>query len=79
MSEAITVTEAKTQLSRLIERARAGEEIVIRRGPHPVAKLVAYTPESKRREPGDLRGKIRMSEDFAEPLEELAGDFGIAS
>lgn len=79
MSHAITVTEAKTQLSRLIERARAGEEIVIRRGRHPVAKLIAYTPDRKRREPGDLRGKIRMSEDFAEPLEELADDFGITS
>jgi len=79
MSDAITVTEAKTQLSRLIERAQAGEEIVIRRGPRPVAKLVAYSPEHKPREPGDLRGKIWMSDDFAEPLEELADHFGIGS
>jgi len=79
MSDAITVTAAKAQLSRLIERVRAGEEIVIRRGPHPVAKLVAYTPERKRREPGDLRGKIYMSDDFEEPLKELADDFGIGS
>ncbi len=79
MADAITVTEAKTQLSRLIERARAGEEIVIRRGPRPVAKLVAYSPELEPRAPGDLRGKIWMSDDFQEPLEELADDFGIGS
>ncbi len=48
MSEAVTVTEAKTQLSRLIERACEGEEIVIRRGPRPVAKLVAYAPRASR-------------------------------
>lgn len=77
MQRAITVTEAKAQLSRLIERAQGGEEVVIRRGPQPVAKLVAYAPEQPRREPGDLRGKIRMSDDFEEPLEGLADDFGI--
>jgi prevent-host-death family protein len=76
---AITVTEAKAQLSRLIERALGGEEIVIRRGARPVAKLVAYTPERRPREPGDLRGRIRMSDDFTEPLEELPDEFGIGS
>jgi prevent-host-death family protein len=76
MSETVTVTEAKTQLSRLIERASAGEEIVIRRGPRPVAKLIAYAPERKPRIPGDLQGKIWMSDDFDEPDEELERLFG---
>ncbi len=77
MSETVTVTEAKTQLSRLIERATEGEEIVIRRGPRPVAKLVAYAPERKRRIPGDLKGKIWMSDDFNEPDEEIERLFGM--
>jgi prevent-host-death family protein len=77
MSEAVTVTEAKTQLSSLLERVTNGEEIVIRRGPRPVAKLVAYTPEPKRRVPGDLRGKIWMSDDFDEPDEEIERMFGM--
>jgi prevent-host-death family protein len=42
MSETVTVTEAKAQLSRLIDRAIAGERIVIRKRQRPVAKLVRY-------------------------------------
>jgi prevent-host-death family protein len=76
MSETVTVSEAKTQLSRLIERATDGEEIVIRRGQRPVARLVAYVTERKPRVPGDLRGKIWMSDDFDEPDEEVERLFG---
>jgi len=75
VSEAVTVTEAKTQLSSLIERVSDGEEIVIRRGQRPVAKLVAYR-EGTRRVPGDLAGRIWMSDDFDEPDEELERLFG---
>jgi prevent-host-death family protein len=77
VSEAVTVTEAKTQLSRLIERVTDGEEIVIRRGKRPVAKLVAYATERKHRVPGDLRGQIWMSDDFDEPDEEIERLFGV--
>jgi prevent-host-death family protein len=77
MSETVTVTEAKTQLSSLIERVRGGEEIVIRRGAHPVAKIVAYTAEAKPRQPGALRGQIWMSDDFDEPDEEIERLFGM--
>ena len=77
MSEIVTVTEAKTQLSRLIERVGAGEEIVIRRGRKPVAKIVAYVPERKRRIPGDLKGKIWIREDFDEPDGEIERLFGM--
>jgi len=73
---AVTVTEAKTQLSSLIERVTDGEEIVIRRGREPVAKLIAYVPARKRRVPGDLEGQIWMSDDFDEPDEELERLFG---
>jgi antitoxin (DNA-binding transcriptional repressor) of toxin-antitoxin stability system len=74
----VTVTEAKTQLSSLIERVTGGEEIVIRRGQRPVAKIVAYTPEEpKRRKPGDLKGQIWMSDDFDEPDEEIERLFGM--
>lgn len=76
-TEAITVTEAKTQLSRLIERAAGGEEIVIRRGRSPVAKLVGYKEQPKRRIPGDLEGQIWMSDDFDEPDEEIERLFGL--
>jgi prevent-host-death family protein len=51
MAETVTIHVAKTQLSRLVARAEAGEEIVIARGATPVAKLVPLTP----REPAEAR------------------------
>jgi prevent-host-death family protein len=76
-SDVVTVTEAKTQLSSLLERVTKGEEIVIRRGQRPVAKIVAYTEERKPRMPGALRGQIWMSDDFNEPDEEIERLFGM--
>ena len=70
--EKVTIHKAKTELSKLIARVEAGEEIVIARGATPVAKLVPV-PESatqERRKPGalaHLRGKI-PSDVFLEPL-----------
>lgn len=74
---AVTVTEAKTQLSSLIERVTEGEEIVIRRGQRPVAKLVRYDEPPVRRQLGALRGQIWMSDDFDEPDEEIERLFGM--
>ncbi|HEV3035504.1 MAG TPA: type II toxin-antitoxin system prevent-host-death family antitoxin [Solirubrobacteraceae bacterium] len=75
-ASAVTVTEAKAQLSSLVERVGRGEEIVIRRGRQPVAKLIAYVPARERRVLGDLEGQIWMSDDFDEPDEELERLFG---
>ncbi len=55
----VTVQEAKTQLSRLLRRVEAGEEVVIRRGPDPVAVLVrAPVKPGARQIWGDLEGSI---------------------
>jgi len=59
--------DAKTQLSRLAERAANGEEIVIARNGRPVAKLVA-ADERKPLRLGLWRGKVWMSDDFDDPL-----------
>lgn len=64
----INVHEAKTHLSRLLERVSQGEEIVIARSGRPVARLVPYT--SAPRQPGRLKGKIRIAADFDAPLPE---------
>lgn len=69
----MTIHEAKTHLSRLVQRAHAGEEIVIRRGTVPMAKLVRYDPKPVPRVPGRLRGQIEMADDFDE-LDEVMGD-----
>lgn len=69
-----TIHEAKTNLSKLIEQACQGEEVVIARGPEPVVRLVPIADVKGRRQPGALRGKLRVGPEFFEPLadEELA-------
>ena len=60
----VSIHEAKTNLSRLIARVEAGEEIVLRRRDTPVAKLVAYEAFASERVPGALKGKLHLAEDF---------------
>jgi prevent-host-death family protein len=70
MGKTVNVHEAKTHLSKLLERVQLGEEIVIARSGKPVARLVAVKEPGRRREPGSARGQIRMAEDFDAPLPE---------
>ena len=65
----VNVHQAKTQLSRLLARVEAGEEVVIARRGEPVARLVAGKPRSKR-PPDVLKGKVVIPESFFEPLSE---------
>ena len=64
----ITIHKAKTQLSKLIEQACHGEEIVIARGSEPVVRLVAIRNPNGDRKAGALKGKIRIGPEFFEPL-----------
>jgi prevent-host-death family protein len=66
--ETITIHKAKTQLSRLIEKACRGEEIVIARGKEPVVRLVAIAPKNRKRKPGAWKGKISYTADAFAPL-----------
>jgi prevent-host-death family protein len=66
----INVYAAKTQLSRLLDRAARGEEVVITRNGRPVARLVPAAPARGPRRLGTLKGKIRVSKDFDAPLPE---------
>lgn len=66
----VSIYAAKTQLSRLIDRAMAGEEIVITRHGRPVAKLVRADSLGEPRRLGLLRGRIRIADDFDAPLPE---------
>ena len=65
----VNVHEAKTQLSRLLAQAEAGEDVVIARRGEPVARLVAYKPKGKR-QPDVLKGKVVIPDSFFEPLPE---------
>jgi prevent-host-death family protein len=64
----VSVYDAKTNLSRLLDRAAGGEEVIITRNGRPVAKLVAATPPRKPRKLGLLKGRIRLGKDFDAPL-----------
>ncbi|NOY94512.1 MAG: type II toxin-antitoxin system Phd/YefM family antitoxin [Deltaproteobacteria bacterium] len=67
--EQINLHAAKTHLSKLVDRAAAGEEIILARAGRPVARLVALRPQRAAREPGLLRGQIVIADDFDVPLD----------
>lgn len=66
----INIHAAKTHLSRLVEDASAGEEIVIAKAGRPIAKLVPLenTAEPQRRRLGGLAGQIALPPNFDDPL-----------
>lgn len=71
--------EAKTQLSRLVERVEAGEDVVIQRNGKPVARLVAVVeePRSLASVRGVWRGRVRIADDFDELPRDIAAAFGV--
>ena len=64
----INIHAAKTQLSRLVEDAAAGEEIIIAKAGKPVARLCALAATRPQRVLGRLRGKIHVPDNFDDPL-----------
>ena len=69
----VDVHEAKTNLSRLIAKVEAGEEVVIARRGTPVARIVRVRKQGKRQF-GSMKGRIKLDDSFFDPLpeEELA-------
>jgi prevent-host-death family protein len=63
----VNLYEAKTSLSKLVERAAAGEEIIIAKAGKPKARLVPLTDRALRK-PGGWEGKVWVADDFDEPL-----------
>ncbi|CAN5351516.1 MAG: type II toxin-antitoxin system Phd/YefM family antitoxin [Gemmatimonadetes bacterium] len=67
MTKIVNVHEAKTHLSRLLDRVRAGEEIILAKAGKPYARLVPLA-EGEERKPGLTRG--RLTDEFFQPLPE---------
>ena len=67
MDKAINVHEAKTHLSRLLERVEAGEEITLARAGRPVARLIPYRPQREPRRPGQWKGRLWLAPDWDSP------------
>ena len=71
------ISEAKAQLSALIEKVLAGEDVIIGKAGKPIARLVRYEPHVESRRPGALRGQIKISDDFDALPEDIAKAFGM--
>jgi prevent-host-death family protein len=72
----INIYEAKTQLSKLVERAAAGQDVIIARGGKPVARLTRLEPPPRKIRFGLLKGKVKVARDFDAPLpEDLIAQF----
>jgi prevent-host-death family protein len=64
----VNIHEAKTHLSRLLERVAMGEEVIIAKAGTPVAKLVPLHARSKKRTLGSAKGEFTVPDDFNDPL-----------
>lgn len=67
-SATVNIYEAKTQLSRLVDQAAAGEEIIIARGGKPVARLSRLVAPPRKIRFGVLKGQVKVAPDFDAPL-----------
>jgi|EndMetStandDraft_3_1072993.scaffolds.fasta_scaffold46335_3 prevent-host-death family protein len=72
---AINIYDAKAQLSKLVARAEAGEEITLARNGRPVARLVPLGRRTAPRVPGALKGQIVIHDDFDELDDETLRDW----
>ena len=71
-----SITEAKAQLSALIQRVQEGETVIIKKAGKPVAVLNGYDPLAGKRNPGALKGQIVIADDFDQLPDDIAGAFG---
>ena len=71
------ISEAKAQLSALIEKVLSGEEVIIGKAGKPVARLIKYENNNRGRRPGALKGKIKIAADFDELPDDISKAFGM--
>lgn len=71
------ISEAKSQLSSLIEKVKAGEDVIIGKAGKPVARLIKFEMKDTPRKPGALKGKIKIEDDFDEFPDDIAKAFGM--
>ena len=75
VGDTLNLYVAKTNLSKLVERAAAGEEIIIAKAGKPKAKLVPYRPELGPRKPAHALGLTFIADDFAAPMPDVVAAF----
>ncbi len=75
--EIADIHEAKSQLSKLIEHAINGEEVIIAKAGQPMVRLVPIRPDESPRVGGQWKGRVRIAGDFDTLPEDIAGGLGI--
>jgi prevent-host-death family protein len=75
MNDIVNLYDAKTNLSRLVDRAAAGEEIVIAKAGKPKARLVPFRPVGERRKPAHALGVSFIADDFDAPMPDVEAAF----
>lgn len=75
MTDTVNIHDAKTHLSRLIQRVEAGEELVIARDGRPIARLVPLRTRTERRPLGIWKDQVWIAPDFDDPIPDLLDAF----
>ncbi len=73
------IHQAKSQLSKLVEMAERGEEVIIARAGKPVVRLVPYHWNPQPRKGGQWKGRVRIAPDFDELPPDIAEAFGMTN
>jgi prevent-host-death family protein len=71
----VNIQAAKTHLSRLVDEAVAGKDIVLAKAGKPMVRLTPVQPDNSPRKPGVWKGKVRMAKDFNAEDEEVTALF----
>ncbi len=75
--EIANIHQAKSNLSQLIERALAGEEVIIAKAGKPMVRLVPVLRDDTPREGGQWKGRVRIADDFDDLPADIAAAFGV--
>jgi prevent-host-death family protein len=70
MAKIINIHEAKTHLSRIVEEVAAGSEVIIAKAGKPMVRLTSLSGQPRPKRLGLLKGKLKVSDDFNEPMDE---------
>jgi len=76
-STTLNLTEAKAKFSEVVDRASKGEEIIVTRMGHPIARISRFEPATPNQRLGLLAGRIRLTGDFADWPDDIARDLGL--
>ena len=75
--EIANIHEAKSQLSRLVEHAMNGEDVIIAKAGRPMVRLVPIPLDERPRQGGQWKGRVRIAEDFDALPDDITAAFGI--